>query len=247
MTRVMDDRVVAAVEQYFNQPDIVDHLEHLRRWLPAEAQILIAGGAIRNLIIKMMHGSTFPTKDIDLFIGGLTPDFDIAAVLGDLETRPMDLGGLRWQPESSPYAYDLCLLPHFIIIHTYRLEPTLKTLLTGLDLTINAVIYDYRRQILYDNGCLAAIRGRCIDFNCQFFPDKCLIAYRLLLMAHKTGFRFSKATFQFLTQRLDVDTFDPLKRLMREKQGKVLATAIMQRLDRLLKYATYSVYLDREC
>ena len=246
MTRVIDDRVVTAVEQYFSQPDIAVHLDHLCRRLPNEAQILIAGGAIRNLIIKMMHGSTPATKDIDLFISGVSPDFNVAAVLGELETRPTDLGGLRWQPQTSPYAFDLCLVPHFIIIHTYGLEPTLKALLTGLDLTINAIIYDYRHQILYENGCLAAIRDRCIDFNCQFFPDKCLIAYRLLLMAHKTGFRFSKATFHFLTQRLDVETLGSLKRLMRVKQGKALAKTIMQRLDRLFSYATYSVYLDSE-
>ena len=246
MTRVMDDRVVTAVDQYFNQPDIADCLGHLCRRLPADAQVLIAGGAIRNLIIKMMHGSAPPTQDIDLFIGGLSPDFNVTAVLGDLQTRPTDLGGLRWQPESSPYVYDLCLLPNFIIIHTYRLEPTLKALLTGLDLTINAIIYNHRQQILYENGCLAAIRDRCIDFNCQFFPDKCLIAYRLLLMAHKTGFRFSKATFQFLTQRLDVETLASLKRLMRVKQGKVPAKTIMQRLDRLFRHATYSAYRDTE-
>ena len=223
MTRVTDDRVVTTIERFFNGPDIEGQLERLSRRLPADAQILIAGGAIRNLIIEMMHGSAPPTKDIDLFIGGVGADFNLGAALSDLVTQPTDLGGLRWQPQTSPYVYDLCLLPNFIIIHTYHLAPTAQNLLAGIDLTINAIIYDYRHRTIHENGCLASIRDQIIDFNCQFLPDKCLIGYRLLLMAYKTGFRFSKATFQFLTQRLDFGTVEPLKRLMQVKQGKPLA------------------------
>jgi len=245
VTRVTDDRVVSVVKRFFNRPDIASPLERLRRRLPADAQILIAGGAIRNLIIEMMHHSAPPTKDIDLFIGGVGADFNLGAALGDLVTQPTDLGGLRWQPQTSPYVYDLCVLPNFIIIHTYHLAPTLQGLLDGIDLTFNAIIYDYSHRTLHENGCLASIRDRIIDFNCPFFPDKCLIAYRLLLMAHKTGFRLSKATFQFLTQRLDFETLVPLKRLMQVKQGKPLAKTIMQNFDRLCKYSSYEDYLAR--
>ena len=166
-------------------------------------------------------------------------------MLDDQITRPTDLKGLRWQPESSAYAHDLCLLPDFLVIHTYRLDPTMENLLAGIDFTINAIIYDYRRRTLVEYGCLAAIRDRIIDFNSRLIPDKSLIAYRILLMAHKTGFRLSEMVFQYLTQRLDVETLVRLKRSLRAKQGKREAIAIMRELDRFCKHGSYAVYLKR--
>lgn len=243
MARVTNKMVAAAVDRFFERPEVASNMEFLSRRLPAAAQILIAGGAIRNLIIAMMHGSAPPTKDIDIFIGGLARDFNLAVALGDQPARSTDLGGLRWQPESSAYAHDLCLLHDFLVIHTYRREPTQENLLAGIDFTINAIIYDYRGRTLVEHGCLEAIRDRTIDFNSRLIPDKCLITYRILLMAHKTGFRLSEAVFQFLTQRMDVETLVRLKRLLRVKQGKHQATSIMCELDRLCKYASYAFYL----
>jgi hypothetical protein len=244
MARVTDKVVAAAVERFFRRPAVADNLEFLSRRLPAAAQLFIAGGAIRNLVIETLHGSAPPTMDIDIFIGGLTPDFNLALTLDDQTARPTDLGGLRWQPESSAFAHDLCLLPDFLVINTYRLDPTMENLLAGIDFTINAIIYDYRRRILVEDGCLEAIRDRVIDFNSRLIPDRCLIAYRILLMAHKTGFRISEVVFQFLTQRLDVETLLRLKRLLQAKQGKREAISIMRELDRLCKHASYAVYLN---
>jgi hypothetical protein len=243
MARVTNKMVAAAVDRFFERPEVASNMEILSRRLPAAAQILVAGGAIRNLIIAMMHGSAPPTKDIDIFIGGLDRDFNLAAMLNDQTVRSTDLGGLRWQPALSAYAHDLCLLHDFLVIHTYRREPTQENLLAGIDFTINAIIYDYRRRALVEHGCLAAIRDRVIDFNSRLIPDKCLIAYRILLMADKTGFRLSEAVFEFLTQRMDIETLVRLKRLLRVKQGKRQATSIMGDLDRLCKQVSYAGYL----
>lgn len=244
MARVTDDRVASAVGRFFEQPGVASAMEFLSRRLPAEAQILIAGGAIRNIIIEIVHGSAPPTIDIDIFIGGLTRNFNLATMLENGTTHPTDLGGLRWQPNRSAYAYDLCLLPDFIIIHTYHLDPTLENLLAGIDLSINAIIYDYRHRTLHENGCLAAIRDRIVDFNSRWIPDKCLIAYRLLLMAHKTGFRFSEPAFRFLTRQMDVETLIQMKRLLQVKQGKQTAKTIMHDFDRLCEYSTHADYFS---
>lgn len=244
MARLTHEMVAGAVERFVERPDIAGNLEFLGRRLPSAARIFIVGGAIRNLVIDKLHGGPPPTKDIDIFIGGVCPHFDLATVLADADVRPTDLGGLRWRPESSSYAYDLGLLADFLVIRTYRLDPTLANLLTGIDLTINAIAYDYHRRTLVEKGCLAAVRDRVIAFNSRLIPDKCLIAYRILLMAHKTGFRFSEEVFRFLTQRLDVETLIRLKRLFRAKQGKHESISIMRDYGRLCKQASYAVYLN---
>ena len=244
MVRVMDETVNFAAARFFEQPAVAGAMEFLNRRLPSAARIFVAGGAIRNLVIGLMHGNAPPTRDIDIFLGGLNHRFTLTTVLNDQKTWPTDLGGLRWRPEPSVYHYDLCLLTNFIVIRTYHLEPTLSSLLAGIDLTINAIAYDYRSRILYESGCLEAIRKRIIDFNSPWIPDKRLIAYRLGLMAHKTGFRFSETVFQFLTRQMDVETLVQLKRLLQVKLGKQKAKTIMRSIDRLCRYATHAKYLQ---
>jgi hypothetical protein len=242
MAMAIDTGIAAAVERFFQRSDVVGNMEFLSRRLPPSAEILIAGGAIRNLIIDTLHGSAPPTEDIDIFIGGLGPDFDLAGILDEQTVEPTDLKGIRWFPEASALAYDLCLLPNFLVIATCHLDPTPANLLAGIDFTMNAVIYDYGRRTLTENGCIAAIHDRIIDFNCRLIPDKFLIAYRVLLFAHKTGFRLSPTVFQFVTKRLELETLSRLNRLFRAKRGKTAASAIMRGYDRLCEYASYAAY-----
>lgn len=243
MATAIDTGIAAAVEQFFQRSDVVGNIEFLVRRLPPSSEILIAGGAIRNLIIDTLHGSAPPTKDIDIFIGGVGRDFALASILDDQTVEPTDLKGIRWLPEASALAYDLCLLPNFLVIATCHLDPTPANLLACIDFTMNAVIYDYGRRTLTENGCIAAIHDRTIDFNCHIIPDKFLIAYRILLFAHKTGFRLSPAVFQFVTKRLELETLSRLNRLFRAKWGKTAAADIMRGYNQLCKYASYAAYL----
>ena len=56
----------------------------------------------------------------------------LAAILGDQRVEPTDLKGIRWHPVSSDLAYDLCLLPDFLVIDIFQLEPTVENLLAGI-------------------------------------------------------------------------------------------------------------------
>ena len=156
----------------------------------------------------------------DIFIGGLAPDFSLAAMLKDQPARPTDLKGLRWRPAGSDLAYDLCLLPDFLGIAAYRLEPTMANLLASIDFTINAILFDVDRQTIAEQGCTAAVRERVIDFNSRRIPDKGLIAYRALLMAHKTGFHLAAPVFDFLRNRLEVGVLRQVKGYLQAKLGK---------------------------
>jgi hypothetical protein len=235
--------VVRAVECFFQRPDIHGNLELLRRRLPPSADIFVAGGAIRNLIIDLSHGGAPPTRDIDIFIGGLDRNFSLADLLRDQPTHPTDLKGLRWQPDSSALAYDLCLLPDFVVIDIGHLEPTVENLLTGIDFTVNAIIYDLNRNTLVERGCLAAIGNRTIAFNSRLIPGRKLIAYRILLIRHKTGFNLAEPVFDFINSRLDLETVTHLKRLFRAKLGQSLAAAIMEDVDALWQYRSYAAYM----
>ncbi|WP_319405457.1 hypothetical protein [uncultured Desulfosarcina sp.] len=247
MAAVTDKAIVPVVERFFQRPEIRGNLEFLSSRLPPSAEIFVAGGSIRNLIINLLHGHAPPTRDIDIFIGGLDREFSLSGVLSDQTAEPTDLKGMRWYPVSSALAYDLCLLVDFVVIDVGHLAPTMGNLLSGIDFTVNAVIYDFHRKMLFENGCTAAVRDRVIDFNSRFIPDKQLIAYRILLMGYKTGFNLSQPVFQYLKTRLDVATVIQLKGLFRAKVGKTMTTAIMSEYNKWCKYPTYNAYLaDRK-
>ena len=59
---------------FFSRNDIAGPLDYLKHCIPAGARIFVAGGAIRNLLIKTIHGAAPETRDIDLFIGDLHPN-----------------------------------------------------------------------------------------------------------------------------------------------------------------------------
>lgn len=240
---VTDQTVVRAVKRFFQRPDIHGNLERLIKRLPPSADIFVAGGAIRNLIIDLLHGGSTPTRDIDMFIGGLDRGFSLAALLRDQPTHPTDLKGLRWQPASSALAYDLCLLPDFVVIDIGHLEPTVENLLTGIDFTVNAIVYDVRRNTLVEKGCRAAVGNRAIEFNSRLIPNRKLIAYRILLIRHKTGFHLAEPVFDFIRTRLELQTVTHLKRLFRAKLGQAMAAAIMEDFDALCQYRSYAAYM----
>lgn len=243
-TQVRNQALVSAVEAFLQQPDVGSRLDLLRNRLPDAAQVLVAGGALRNIIIEEIHAEKLPTKDIDVFIGGLETGFPLAEILNDQEVEATDLKGLHWFPEFSAYVYDLCLVPDFIVIQACHLEPTLENLLTSIDFTVNAIAYDVGEQKLIENGCAEAIQARRIAFNTGRIPDIQLIAYRILLVGHKTGFSLAPPVFQFIREKLDLDRLIQLKRLFQAKVGKQTTNAIMDLYRHLCKYASYEDYLN---
>ena len=205
ITAVTNQAIVLAVERFFQHPEIHRNLEFLSSRLPGSSEIFVVGGAIRNIIIDALLGNAPPTGDIDIFIGGLDRDFSLSGILSDQTVEPTDLKGIRWQPVPSDFAYDLCLLPDFVVIEAYHLDPTMENLLTGIDFTVNAILYNFHRRTLVEKGCTAAVSDGVIDFNSCLVPCKRLIAYRILLMGYKTGFILSERVFQFVKIRLDLE------------------------------------------
>lgn len=235
--------VATEVNAYLQKIDILTHLELLRRRLPQNAEMLVAGGAIRNLAIEMIHGGAPPTRDIDIFIGGVSASDHLRDRLSGLDVRPTELGGWHWQPAGSAMTYDFCLLSKFIIIAKYRLAPTLSNLLASIDLNVNAAVYDISNGKLYENEFISSIKKRIIDFNTRRLVNKLLLVYRILLIHHKIGFRLSERVFSYLRFQNDLDSLNALKQLLVNKQGKSKSGAILAEYDRICRFHSYTDYL----
>lgn len=236
------NRVRTSVRSFFSQAAIQAPIEFLGRALPPGTEFYIAGGAIRNIVIAHFHGASPPTKDIDLFIGNLDSRSDLAAVLKGQRIERTDLGGIRWFPSKSNYAFDISRLVDFLIIKKYKLEPTRDSLLRSIDFDVNAIIYDFKRQALYEHRCLTAIAEQRMQFNTRFFVDKALLAFRALNIRHKIGFVLGEDIFGFLKWALDIDTLIQVKAIMTEKLGKEKTRAVLQDLNRLSSRPDYQTY-----
>ncbi len=212
--------VESAIADILEGPDVRPHLAFLRSRLPREARMHLVGGAIRNRVIELVSGDAPKTGDLDIFIDGLPGEHPFEELLAGQAFESTDLGGVRWRPASSDYAFDLCPLSKFIILVKNHLSATVENLLACIDFTANAAVFDIEEQRLHESHCIAAVENRLLDFNTTRFITKLLLSYRIVLIGYKTGFTLSKGLFAYLKNQVDVDTLSNLKSVLKQKVGK---------------------------
>ncbi len=236
------DGITRSVRAFFNQPAIKVPMDYLCDILPGRAELYVAGGAIRNIIITLLHGASPPTKDVDLFVGGIGHHVNLTTVLRNQRSEKTDLGGLRWRPRASTYCFDISRLSDFLVINKYQLEATRANLLLAIDFDVNAVVYDFKRQELYEHHCVAAITAKTMRFNTRMFANKALLAFRVLNIRHKIGFTLGEDIFLFLKSTLDIDTLIQVKALMTEKLGRHTTKAVLKDLNQISVQKNYQTY-----
>jgi len=234
------------VQEFSERPDIKDVFDFLIQGLPGEAEIFIVGGAIRNLIMREIHGWSPPTTDIDLFIGGINRSSIIVNILAKEKITRTVLGGIRWYPEKTGFYFDLCPLSDFIIIKGFNLKPSLDNLILNIDFNVNAVVFDVKKKVVYERNCIRSISGRFLDFNAILIYDKLITVYRMLLFYEKLQFFLSERAFNYIKMAVDIDLLISLKRAFISNLGKEKAKEILQCYNRICKYKNYGSYRKEE-
>lgn len=233
------------IQAFFQNDQVLPFLKQLQSLLPDHSDLLITGGAVRNIIIQQTHGWSPRTLDIDIFIRCPDKDLDLGQILENQEIRQTDLGGIRWMPASSLYSFDLCLLKNFIIIQKYNLPPTRETLLAVVDFTANAAIFDFEQQKLFEHNCIDAVKKQLLDFNTTRIYTKLLLAYRTLLIRYKTQFMLSKQIFQFIKTAIDIDLLVSLKNLFLSKQSRETVDFLLDDYNQICGCKDYKTYISK--
>ena len=234
--------IEAKIGNFILQGPVRTALTHLKSVLPEGTILYLVGGAIRNLIIESFHGYRPPTEDIDLFIGNAAGDILLAELLPAGRCFITDLGGIRWKPPGSVYSIDICLLRDFTIIKKYGLKPDLDNLLTALDFTMNAVVFDTERGRLYERNALTDIRKRLMAFNTKMLYNRTATAYRALLLRHKTGFMLSPGVFEFIKHAIDIETLTKVRQILANRYGSRTMRTIMDDYDRISAFEHFNHY-----
>ncbi len=240
------DSVKKCVLKFVLRPDIKNVFDFLIPRLPDEAEIFIVGGAIRNLIMKKIHGWSPVTADIDLFIGNIDRALIIGKILSQEKITKTVLGGMRWYPEKTDLYFDLCLLSDFIVIKGLDLKPSLDNLILNIDFNVNAVVFDVKKENIYERNCISSISARVLDFNSDLVYDKLIIVYRILLFSEKLRFVLSERAFNYIKMAVDIDLIISLKRAYISNFGKEKAREILKVYNRIIKYRDYSSYRKEE-
>ena len=230
------------IAAFLDRDEIRTPLLFLEKLLPDDAVLYIVGGALRDVIIRECHGSGPDTEDIDIFIGHLADQFDLVSRVASGRCLPTELGGVRWLPEHSRYAFDLSRLQDFVIFRKYNLKPNLENLLTTVDFTFNAIAYDRKSASLHESRCVQAIRRRILDFNSTMFYNRKTLAYRALLLRFKTGFILSEAVFDFLKSNVDVEVLTFVKNLLSIRLSRDRVKAVVNDYARISGFRDYCSY-----
>ena len=225
--------------EFISVEDISTPLKFLNDTLPQKAFLLVFGGALRNFIIHQFYGNSPPTLDIDMVIGGLEKDYSIDRILKRETFKMTDFGGVRWYPKNSIYSFDLSLLDNFLPIQKFHLKPDIHNLLATIDFDVNTLIFEVKENRFYEMGAINAIKEKTIGFNAKETYDKGLLAYRLLLIRHKTGFYPSRDAFRFIRNAVDLDMMLWIKRTLESKVGKELCELILEDYDKICLCKNY--------
>ena len=239
---ISEETIKADVRKLLARPDVSHPLARLAAALPPGARPCLFGGAIRNLILQRVHGSSPETRDLDFVIAGLTPDVRLQRCLPRRERVVTEMGGIRWQPKDSPFSFDLCRLSDFVIFRMFPMPATLENLLANIDFSANAVIYDPATDHLYERGCREAIYARRFDFNTLRLCDKLISTYRILVLSHKLDFVLSERVFHYLRSTADIDLLITLKRALAAGVGKRRAKMILAYYARIRSSRDYAAY-----
>lgn len=238
--------VKISIQEFAQRPDIKNVFDFLIPRLPGKAEIYIVGGAIRNLIMKEIHGWSPVTSDIDLYIEGIDRIQNIRRVLAQEKITKSSLGGIRWFPEKNDFYFDICLLSDFIIIKGFNLKPTLDNLILNIDFNVNAIVFDIKKENIYERNCISSVSDRVIDFNSNLIYDKLITVYRILLFCEKLRFFLSERMFYYIKTAVDIDLLISLKRAYISNLGKQKAKEILKWLNRICKYRDYGSYQKGE-
>jgi hypothetical protein len=243
MERNAQHRFLAGrIAAFLHRDEIQTPLIFLQKLLPEETHVYVVGGALRDLVIRECHGSGPATEDIDLFVGNLADEFDLENEMMTERWLPTELGGLRWLPAQSRYAFDLSRLQDFVIFQKYKIEPSLENLLAAVDFTFNAIVYDQKLATLHENRCLQSVRQRLLDFNSTMFYNRETTAYRALLLRFKTGFILSESVFDFLKTNVDIRVLEFVKNLLFARLPVDRAKAVLDDYARISGFKDYRQY-----
>jgi hypothetical protein len=236
--------VKSRIVQLLSDTNTDEALKFLEAALPGDAEIYLAGGVIRDILIADIHGSGPRTEDIDVFIANVRTGIRPTDILDKEQIEITDLSGVRWWPQKATLPLDISLLEDFVIIEKYEMEPNLKNLLDTIDFTVNAAVFDYKLRELHIKRCAEAVKKRFVDFNTRLFYTKATSAFRALVLKHKTGFRLSEAVFYFLNNDINVETALFLKHLFRSRFDKEKSNLLLADFNRISRYPDYRGYLQ---
>ena len=123
-------------------------------------EIYIVGGAVRDPLVKLAHGSALITPDIDILVNDMD-GFDVEKALGVTGRNYVNsFGSIRWKPNPQ---LTVDVIPFSKMNAARSGEPSLELFLQTCDLTTSAVAYDPRAHILYDLAAVQGINKREVD------------------------------------------------------------------------------------
>ena len=228
--------------EFISQKPIRNALEYLTEVLPDDTDIYLVGGAVRNLIIELFHGSRPSIDDIDLFIGGIPDKIQWTKILPEEDVITTDLGGVRWNPAGLAFNVDLCLIKDFIIIKKYGLAVGIESLINTLDFTMNTVVFNINSFKLVERKAFDHIQNRLMSFNTNKIYTKTAITYRVLLLKYKTDFNLSEDVFNFVKKGIDFDTLSVVKHIIMKRFGKSIMRSILDDYDHICSFSRFEEY-----
>lgn len=188
----------------------------------------IMGGFVRDSILQVEYGYSFPFNDLDILVED--KDFDSKLKNNFNQKNKSRFGGLKLKYNNSETDV-FGMNKIFYFIEHPEIEKNLENVLKGADLTTSAFAYDIERnKIYYGHNALEDVFNKEVNVGWDNGAISATIS-RLIIHADKMGFKIGEKGKEYLKQNYS-ESLDPgIKDYLEYKNVSHLFPVIKKKLN----------------
>ena len=182
-------------------------LADLLAWNPIVGSVYVVGGAIRDILIEVLHGTQSPTHDVDIVVDTQAPNEAIVELVGRValaaerryECKRTSFGGVHaeYSAHASPMDderfpdFDVWRLADSYQVRALNVPARIEEVVARAGMPLGAIAYGIENGEIIDGGCGHAVAARQIDFQDRLYRTHSQIA-KALELESRLGFQFSE-------------------------------------------------------
>lgn len=183
--------------------------------------IYLWGGSLRDSVVEQILGKEFDeNRDIDILVDDSQLEADLKNLLGHLDNISFYKNGISKIKIGKDFTIDISKFSNSQEFHNIPyvgfnkasiLNP--EEVLKKCDFTVNSMMYDLGKNVIYDYLALDDIRSQQIDLLCPREKPYTLMC-RIILLSEKLGFKIGNNAKKFIAMNYHKELDDDIQSYM---------------------------------
>jgi len=224
-----DRRLIDAIQRNLEKSPYSKYLERVLEILEGEV-VYLWGGAVRDPIVRELHGLNSETRDFDFTVDDSKERIDLRMLLKGLDGMTESrFGTPKWRPAEG-LEIDIGPFSAGTIFKIKNLPVNLENVLMSVDVTTSAIAYGLKDKTIYSVKALEDIKKREVNVLNPYGEDPSALMCRLVLQSYRLKFEIGKKGRLYIVEKYSPDLDGCIKSFLEYKGAKQLFSSVVWRL-----------------